>query len=200
MTHSKFDFEDLKYDIMYEGDSSNAALHRWQESYPQYRDRLEEFFNGWALQKLYADLPDDEEVPHIDEERFVREGVQFAMEILRSQGRLLPETPAKLPEPFDQLVLTAIYLTYLLHGRADAVAIAQRVSEMSNREVFVGSIYFVLDRLENQGFVRGVEADPACEPDGNARRYFTVTLAGERVLALAKQHSTAIANFLEDLA
>jgi PadR family transcriptional regulator len=197
MTHSKFDFEDLTYDIMYEGDSSNAALKRWQERYPQYRDRLAEFFNGWALQKLYADLPDDEEVPHIDEERFVREGVQFAMEILRSQGRLLPETPIELPQPFDQLVLTA---TYLLHGTADAVRIAERVSEMSNREVFVGSMYVALDRLENQGLVRGVEADPDCEPDGKPRRYFTVTLAGERVLALAKQRSTAVADFLGDFA
>ena len=197
MTDSKFDFEDLIHDVMVEGDSSNAALKRWQERYPQYRDRLAEFFNGWAVQKLYADLPDDEEVPQIDEDRLVKEGVEFAMEILRSQGRLLPETPAELPEPFDQYVVTAIYL---LHGRADAVRIAERVGEMSNREVFVGSMYVTLDRLENQGLVRGVEADPACEPDGNPRRYFTVTLAGERVLALAKQRSTAVADFLGDFA
>src|SRR5437879_7049701 len=157
MTDSKFDFEDLIHDVMVEGDSSNAALKRWQERYPQYRDRLAEFFNGWAVQKLYADLPDDEEAPQIDEDRLVKEGVEFAMEILRSQGRLLPETPAELPEPFDQYVLTAIYL---LHGRADAVRIAERVGEMSNREVFVGSMYVTLDRLENQGLVRGVEADP----------------------------------------
>jgi PadR family transcriptional regulator PadR len=197
MTDSKFDFEDLTYDIMYEGDSSVAALKRWQERYPQYRDRLEQFFNEWATQKLLADLPDDDELPEIDEERLVREGVEFAMEILRSQGRLLPETPAELPQPFDQFVLTAIYL---LHGKADAVAIAQRVGEMSNREVFVGSMYVTLGRLENQGLVRGVEADPACEPDGKPRRYFTVTLAGERVLALAKQRSTAVADFLGDFA
>ena len=197
MTDSKFDFQNLIQDVMYEGDSSVAALKRWQERYPQYRDRLAEFFSGWVVQKLYADLPDDDEVPEIDEERLVQEGVEFAMDILRSQGRLLPGTPAELPQPFDQLVLTAIYL---LHGKADAVAIAQRVSEMSSREVFVGDMYVALDRLENQGLVRGVDADPACEPDGNPRRYFTVTLAGERVLALARQQSTAIADFLGDFA
>src|SRR6266513_1837611 len=182
MTDSKFDFEDLIHDVMVEGDSSTAALKRWQERYPQYHDRLKQFFNEWAVQKLYADLPDDDELPKIDKERLVKEGVEFAMEILRSQGRLLPNTPVKLPEPFDQLVLTAIYL---LHGKADAVGIAERVGEMSNREVFVGSMYVALDRLENQGLVRGTDADPACEPDGNPRRYFTVTLAGERALALA---------------
>jgi hypothetical protein len=197
MTDSKFDFEDLIHDVMVEGDSSNAALKRWQERYPQYRDRLAGFFNDWAVQKLYADLPDDEELPEIDDERFVRKGVEFAMETLRSQGRLLPETPAGLPDASDQLILTAIYL---LHGTADAVRIAGRVGEMTNREVFVGPMYVALDRLENQGLVRGVQADPACEPDGKPRRYFTVTLAGERVLALAKQHSTAVAGFLEDFA
>jgi hypothetical protein len=197
MTDSKFNFEDLTHDVMYEGDSSVAALKRWQERYPQYRDRLEQFFNEWATQKLLADLPDDDELPEIDEERHVKEGVQFAMDILRSQGRLIPETPAALPDTFDQLLLTAIYL---LHGQADPVRIAQRVGEMTNREVFVGSIYFALDRLESQGFVRGVEADPACEPDGNPRRYFTVTLAGENVLAMARQRSTAIADFLGDFA
>jgi DNA-binding PadR family transcriptional regulator len=93
--------------------------------------------------------------------------------------------------------LTAIYL---LHGKADPVCIAQKVGEMTNREVFVGDIYVALDRLENQELVRGVDADPACEPDGNPRRYFTVTLAGDRVLALAKQRSTAVADFLEDFA
>jgi hypothetical protein len=197
MTDSKFDFEDLTCDIMYEGDSSVAALKRWQERYPQYRDRLAEFFNGWALQKLYQDLPEDDELPPIDEERLVKEGVEFAMEILRSQGRLLPETPAELPAESDQLILTAIYL---LHGKADPVRIAARAGEMSNREVFVGDMYVALDRLENQGFVRSVDADPACEPDGNPRRYFTVTLAGERVLALAKQRSTVVADFLGDFA
>ena len=197
MTDSKFDFEDLTCDIMYEGDSSVAALKRWQEHYPQYRDRLAEFFNGWALQKLYHDLPEDNELPEIDEKRLVKEGVDFAMEILRTQGRLLPATPAELPAEFDQLLLTAIYL---LHGKADPVCIAQKVGEMTNREVFVGDIYVALDRLENQELVRGVDADPACEPDGNPRRYFTVTLAGDRVLALAKQRSTAVADFLEDFA
>jgi hypothetical protein len=197
MTDSKFDFEDLTCDIMYEGDSSVAALERWQKRYPQYRDRLAEFFNGWALQKLYRDLPEDGELPEIDEERLVKDGVDFAMEILRSQGRLLPETPAELPAESDQLLLTAIYL---LHGKADPVRIAQKVGEMTNREVFVGDIYVALDRLENQGLVRGVDADPACEPDGNPRRYFTVTLAGERVLALAKQRSPAVADFLGDFA
>jgi PadR family transcriptional regulator PadR len=197
MTDYKFEFEHLIYDVMYEGDSSIAALKRWQERFPDHRDRLAKFFNEWALQKLYADLPDDDELPNIDEERLVEEGVAFAMKMLESQGRLLPKTPVRLPDQFDQLVLTSIYL---LHGTADAVNIAERVGEISNREVFVGSMYVVLDRLEDQGLVRGVQADPAREPDGNPRRYFTVTLAGERVLALARQHSPAIADFLGDFA
>ena len=197
MTDFNLDFEHVIHDVMYEGDSSNAALQRWQERYPYYRHSLTQFFNEWALQKLYADLPDDDELPDVDEERLVQDGVAFAIEVLQSQGRLLPITPVQLPEPFDQLVLTAIYL---LHGKADAVGIAEGVSGMSNREVFVGSMYVALDRLENQGLVRGVDADPACEPDGNPRRYFTVTLAGERALALAKQRSTAIADFLGDFA
>ena len=197
MTDSNLEFEDLICDVMIEGDSSVAALKRWQERYPGFRDRLEQFFNEWATQKLLADLPDDAELPEIDEERHVQEGVEFAMNISKSQGRLLPETPAVLPDTSDQLLLTAIYL---LHGQADPIRITNRVAKMTNREVSVGYIYIALDRLENQGLVRGVEADPACEPDGKPRRYFTVTLAGEHVLALARQHSADIAGFLGEFA
>src|SRR5260370_38217440 len=141
---------------MVEGDRSYAALVKWSQRYPQYRDRLAKFFADWAVQELYAELPEDDELPDIDEERLVQKGVEFAMDILRRQGRLLPETPVELPAEFGQLVLTAIYL---LPGRAPVASITSKVGEMSGREVLAGSIYLALNGLENKGLVRGVDAD-----------------------------------------
>src|SRR5437879_1185351 len=113
MTDAKFDFEDLIQEIVHEGDSSNAALLRWQQHYPKFRDRIAEFFATWKVQKLYEDL--DVPEPDVDEDALVHKGVAYAMDILRRQGRLLPETPAELPEPFEQLMMTAVYLLQL-HG------------------------------------------------------------------------------------
>ena len=128
----------------------------------------------------------------------VKKSVEYAMAILRRQGRIIEKSEAEAPlEPFDQLVLTAIYL---LHGDAYVVNITERVGRMLDKEVLLASTFASLERLEQRYLIMGRDADPETEPGGKTRRYFIVTLSGERALAVAKASVPAVAKALEEFA
>jgi PadR family transcriptional regulator, regulatory protein PadR len=189
----KLTFEDILNELMLEEpEPTHAALLRWQGRYPQYRNELAEFFATWAIQR---DSPEPE--PEIDEEWIVQQGVSHAMEILGRQGRLIsPDSIGPLDE-LEQLVLTAVYL---LHGRGYIVSITDKVSEMAGKEVLLGSAFAALSRLENHGLVLSRHSDPETEPEGKTRRYFAITLTGERALALARETSKRLTDLLGDFA
>ena len=188
-------FEDVLDELMLEEPKPDyEALVRWQQRYPKFRDQLADFFATWGVQAYRVQFAP--ETP-IDGEKLVKRGVEHAMEILRRQGRIIPKTEVATLEPFDQLVLTAIYL---LFGDAYVVNITERVSRMLGQEVLLASTFESLDRLEQRDLILGRDADPETEPGGKTRRYFTVTLAGERALAAAKAASTVVAKALEDFA
>ena len=171
---------------------TDEALARWSERYPQYRENLAEFFAAWAMQETETG-PE----PDTDEDRIVQQSVNHAMEILRRQGRLTPAEAVESLKPNDQLVLTAVWV---LGGRGYAVTIAEKVSEMQGKRALLGSIHISLDRLERRALVLSRKADPVSEPEHEHRRYFTVTMAGARTLAHAKQTSAELARFLPDFA
>jgi len=192
MTSSNVLFEDVLDALMLEESKpSYAALLRWSERYPQYREALAEFFATWAIQ---AEQPQQ---VALDEERLADKGVSHALEILRRQGRVSPVGAIESVAPFDQLVLTAIYL---LRGQGYSVNITDKVGEMSGTEVLLASTFGSLNRLESRGLVSSRVADPETKQEGRTRRYFTVTLNGERALAQAKEASKLLAGFLGDFA
>jgi len=187
-------FDDVLAELMLEEEHpTQEALVRWQERYPQYREALASFFETWAGQEALSDLPQ----AHIDEEKIVRKGVDYALDILQKQGRLIsPESIGSLGE-YDQLVLTTVYL---LHGKGHPATITAKVGQLTGKRALLGSIFVSLERLEMKGLVSSRYADPAIEPEADTRRYFTVTLSGERALAHARETSAVVARFLPDFA
>ncbi len=186
----KLSFDDILDDLMIEEDKPTAeALARWQEQYPQYRQSLADFFETWADQEAHSDLP----LPDIDEEKLVKKGVEYAMEILRKQGRLLPADYNPPIDPFDEQVLAAVYA---LHGQGYPVNIGEKVGDMSGNRPMLGTVLTSLDRLESKYLVMGRDV-PA---EGKIRRYFTLTLSGEKVLMRVKEASPVVARFLADFA
>ena len=192
MTSSNVLFEDVLDALkLEESRPSYAALLRWSERYPQYREALAEFFATWAIQ---AEQPQQ---VALDEERLADRGVSHALKILRRQDRVSPAGAIEPVAPFDQLVLTAIYL---LRGEGYSVNITDKVGEMSGTGVLLASTFASLNRLESRGLVSSRVADPETKQEGRTRRYFTVTLNGERALAQAKEASKLLAGFLGDFA
>src|SRR5712691_4107503 len=116
----KITFEDVLDELMLEEPKPDyEALVRWQARYPQYRKELAEFFATWSIQEHLAEvLPE----PVIDEEKIVKKGVEYAMEILRRQGRIIERSESEAPlEPFDQLVLRSEEHTSELQSQSNLV-------------------------------------------------------------------------------
>src|SRR5579872_2735331 len=121
MTNEKVDFQDLIQEVVLEGDSSYAALQRWSKRFPDYRDRLADFFATWSIQKVRSEMPDPVQ---IDTEAIAQKGVAHAMEILRREKRIVEPVALQSLSPTERLVLTAIHW---LHGEGYNVKIMDTV-------------------------------------------------------------------------
>jgi hypothetical protein len=187
-------FEQISHLLMLdERAPTPEALSRWQAMYPEYRDSLAEFFEIWAEQ-----VDEPAETDAAIDEALLQRGADYAMEILRRYGSIVSETPfVESIEPFDQLVLAAIFL---LRGDAYLVNITQKFKEISGTDVLLVSIVGSLGRLEKWHLIEWRYASPEAEPENDGRKYFMVTIAGERALAHAKAFSKEVADILGDFA
>ena len=71
---------------------------------------------------------------------------------------------------------------------AYGIAIRQEIETRTRRGVAIGAVYATLSRLESKGLVRHELSEPRPVQGGRARKYFTLTAAGERALT----HSTSM--------
>ena len=183
-------FDDILNDLMLEEDKPTPeALARWQERYPRYHLSLADFFKTWADQEARAHIP----MADIDEEKLGQKAVEYALGILQKQGRLLPADYNPSIDPFDEQVLAAVYA---LHGQGYPVNIGENVGDMSGKRPMLGTVLTSLDRLESKYLVMGRDV----QAEGKTRRYFTLTLSGEKVLMRVKEASPVVARFLADFA
>ena len=195
MTGQTFDLQAvLDAVMMEESEPSQEALARWSQRYPQFRVQLADFFNAWASLNRMQGEPDD---IAIDEQKIVDKTVKYAMDVFEQQGRILPDLSAQPIGDFEQIVLAAIFV---LHGNAYSVTIADKVEEITGQQPSAGSLFLALDRLEERYLVSVREVESGDNREGNTRNYYTVTLSGERALALARETSRAVADFLGDFA
>ena len=148
MTNETLTLEDVFNQAMLEEPIPNrVTLVKWQQRYPQYSKELADFFLTWAVQEMRAKAPNPVVV---DEEKTAVKSVASTLEVMRGQGRIVEKVPVESLGPFDELVMTAVYL---MHGAGDVAGITEKVDEMSGRHVLMGSIYSSLSRLERKGLV-----------------------------------------------
>lgn len=72
-----------------------------------------------------------------------------------------------------------IMLAVLRLGRqAYGVPIAAEIAERTGREMLLGSVYAILERLEAKGLVSSRMGEATPERGGRAKRFFTLTAGG----------------------
>jgi DNA-binding PadR family transcriptional regulator len=83
---------------------------------------------------------------------------------------------------FELYVLLA-----LVHLREEAygITIRQEIERRTGRDAAIGAVYATLARLEEKGLVRHELSKPLPVQGGRARKYFTLSPDGERVLSHA---------------
>lgn len=80
---------------------------------------------------------------------------------------------------FEQVVLLALLR---LKEQAYGAAIRQLLDEQINRDVAIGALYSTLERMEKKGLVTSKLGEATAERGGRAKRFFSVTAAGEGAL------------------
>ena len=187
--HLSFD-EVLELLMMEESSPHYNVLLEWQNRYPRYERELAQFFATWAIQEHHPGPS------VIDKERLVAEGKQQTMQMLRQQGRIVPDDQIESLSRFDQLVLTAVYL---LRGEGDTASVTEKVSEMTGQEV-TQDASLALRGLQQRLLIDSWVPDTEIEPEAENTIYFTVTMTGERALKHAKATQKIVADFLGDFA
>lgn len=81
---------------------------------------------------------------------------------------------------FEQMILLALIR---LRGNAYGMTIRREIAQIAEREVAIGAVYTVLQRLERKGFVSSRIGDPTVERGGRAKRYFKIEAPGEHALS-----------------
>src|SRR6202045_4617055 len=79
----------------------------------------------------------------------------------------------------EQQILLAIVR---LNPDAYGVSIRDEIKARINKEYSFGSIYAVLERLENGGLIESREGEATAVRGGRKKLYFTITGAGEKAL------------------
>jgi len=157
---------------------SYDELIRWCARYPQYSEDLASHFLICAVQCIQGGEP-QHLIVLSDEERlsggFDSRATDYARELLRRQGRLMPPPPIKSLEPFDRHVLAAVYE---LRGKSYIANINDKVTQASGARVLPASTSASLNRLEKLGL-----AELSSE---GRETYFKITIGGKRALAKTK--------------
>ena len=165
----------LREMIMSESMPSYDAVIRWCGRYPQYSEHLASFFVTWAVQCIRGGEP--QQLIILDDEERLTGGFQspeadeYALEVLRRQGRLMPPPRIKSLEPFDRLVLSAVY--ELRGGRLSDIN--DKVTQTVRARVLPVCTSASLSHLEKLGLVA---------PSYAVREaYFKITIGGKCALA-----------------
>jgi len=79
----------------------------------------------------------------------------------------------------EQQVLLAIVIQ---HPNAYGVSIRDEIKKRTERDESFGSIYAVLERLEDRGMISSREGEVKAARGGRKKQYFTITSPGQMAL------------------
>jgi DNA-binding PadR family transcriptional regulator len=85
---------------------------------------------------------------------------------------------------FELMVMLAIIR---IGDDAYGVAISNEIEETTGSEVFLGSVYDALARLQEKGLVTSTMGEATAERGGRAKRHFRATSKGIRVVRDTQQ-------------
>jgi PadR family transcriptional regulator len=85
---------------------------------------------------------------------------------------------------FELMVMLAIIR---IGDDAYGVSIANEIEETTGSEVLLGSVYDSLARLEEKGLISSVIGEATPERGGRAKRHFTATAKGLRIVRDTQQ-------------
>ncbi|HEY6357020.1 MAG TPA: PadR family transcriptional regulator [Vicinamibacterales bacterium] len=96
---------------------------------------------------------------------------------------------------FEELMLLAVLA---LDPPVYGVPLQQYLEQAGQRSVAMGAVYSALDRLEAKGLVRSVLGEATAQRGGKAKRLYTATPAGVRVVRDVRRVRDRLWRAIED--
>lgn len=81
---------------------------------------------------------------------------------------------------FEELILLTVAI---MDGKAYGIGIIGELEKRTGRPAAIGAVQTVLKRLEDKGWVRSEFGEATRERGGKRKRYYTITVEGQQVLA-----------------
>lgn len=97
---------------------------------------------------------------------------------------------------FEELVLLTIAA---LVSEAYSVAICDDLTKRTGREVKLGVVHSVLNRLEEKGLIKSKLGEATKTRGGKRKRYYSVTSAGKASLLKAKEMRDQLWSIIPDI-
>ena len=97
---------------------------------------------------------------------------------------------------FEELVLLTIAA---LVNDAYSVAVCDELTKHTGREVKLGVVHAVLNRLEEKGYVKSKLGEATNTRGGKRKRYYTLTSSGKAALVRSKELRDQLWSIIPDL-
>ena len=92
------------------------------------------------------------------------------------------------PAPYlGELELVVLLALHRLPGPAYGMAVYDELVQTTGRDLTAPTVYITLSRLEKKGYVQSRIGEPAPHRGGRAKRFFEVTLEGERAMRRSRE-------------
>src|SRR5262245_12171450 len=97
---------------------------------------------------------------------------------------------------FEELVLLTIAA---LINDAYSVAVCDELTRHTGREVKLGVVHAVLNRLEEKGYIKSKLGEATSTRGGKRKRYYTLTNSGKAALVRSKELRDQLWSIIPDL-
>ena len=97
---------------------------------------------------------------------------------------------------FEELVLLVVAI---LHENAYGVAVMEEIENQTGRKINISAVHSALDRLEDKGFLKSHIGGATKERGGRRKRYFKITIAGQRSLDFIREQRNRLHDQIPNL-
>lgn len=97
----------------------------------------------------------------------------------------------------EEIVLLTVGI---LFPHAYGVAVMDEIKKQAGRDLNISAVHAVLTRLEDKGLLKSQMSEPTDERGGRRKRIFSLTAAGKKALAEAKELRTQMYNQIPKMA
>lgn len=90
---------------------------------------------------------------------------------------------------FEELILLTVAI---MNGKAYGIGIIEELEKRTGRSAAIGAVQTVLKRMEDKSWVTSDFGEATKERGGKRKRYYTITIEGQKILAKNREQRNSL--------